>query len=344
MARIQDVINNLDPDTASQVIEALRNPGATAEGILSAIRNFDVSDATDAVKSFIEEKTTPSNIISQAGDFALEQANLPIGMSDLEQVAGGDMSGILSQAGDFILDQTNLPINMSDVQNIASAAKSEGITGAIGVGADIALDAIKNFGVEEGIKFAINRGVPITTIVQLSNLPGVGPEIRKFGGEFRNLGSSIFGARFSPTRILGINEPFGKALDFGLDVLGIGKKEEEDEDPPPPVGGINIPNVIQTGGSDDQIILTGGTADSSDDITVSNLAPIQPTGGGQDSSQPDFPTGRGNVVTSGFRPPSTNVQQETQRISDIMDRRRRGFSQGFNAGGLASIPKYLKGR
>ena len=265
-------------------------------------------------------------------------------MSDLEQVAGGDMSGILSQAGDFILDQTNLPINMSDVQNIASAAKSEGITGAIGVGADIALDAIKNFGVEEGIKFAINRGVPITTIVQLSNLPGVGPEIRKFGGEFRNLGSSIFGARFSPTRILGINEPFGKALDFGLDVLGIGKKEEEDEDPPPPVGGINIPNVIQTGGSDDQIILTGGTADSSDDITVSNLAPIQPTGGGQDSSQPDFPTGRGNVVTSGFTPPSTNVQQETQRISDIMDRRRRGSSQGFNAGGLASIPKYLKGR
>ena len=147
MARIQDVINNLDPDTASQVIEALRNPGATAEGILSAIRNFDVSDATDAVKSFIEEKTTPSNIISQAGDFALEQANLPIGMSDLEQVASGDTSGIMSKAGDFILDQTNLPINMSDVQNIASAAKSEGITGAIGVGADIALDAIKNFGV-----------------------------------------------------------------------------------------------------------------------------------------------------------------------------------------------------
>ena len=67
-------------------------------------------------------------------------------------------------------------------------------------------------------------------------------------------------------------------------------------------------------------------------------------GGGADASRRDFPTGGGNVVTSGFRPPSTNVQQETQRISDIMDRRRRGSSQGFNAGGLASIPKYLKGR
>ena len=116
MARIQDVINNLDPDTASQVIEALRNPSATAEGILSAIRNFDVSDATDAVKSFIEEKTTPSNIVSQAGDFALEQANLPI--------------------------------SMSDVQNIASAAKSEGITGALGAGADIALGLNKVYNMQ----------------------------------------------------------------------------------------------------------------------------------------------------------------------------------------------------
>ena len=68
-------------------------------------------------------------------------------------------------------------------------------------------------------------------------------------------------------------------------------------------------------------------------------------GGGADASRSDFPTGGGNVVIgSSFTPPSTNVQQETQRISDIMDRRRRGSSQGFNAGGLASIPKYLKGR
>ena len=327
MARIQDVINNLDPDTASQVIEALRNPGATAEGILGAIRNFDVSDATDAVKSFIEEKTTPSNIISQAGDFALEQANLPISMSDLEQVAGGDTSGIMSQAGEFALNQSNLPISMSDVQNIASAAKSEGITGALGAGADIALDAIKNFGVEQGIQYAINAGVPITTIVTLSNLPGVGPEIRKFGGEFRNLGSNIFGARFSPTRILGLNEPFGKVLDFGLDVLGIGKKEEEDEDPPPPVVTTTTPGPVGSGIDPTAVksTFTGG-------------------GGGADASRRDFPTGGGNVVTSGFTPPSTNVQQETQRISDIMDRRRRGSSQGFNAGGLASIPKYLKGR
>ena len=68
-------------------------------------------------------------------------------------------------------------------------------------------------------------------------------------------------------------------------------------------------------------------------------------GGGADASQPNFPTGGGNVVIgSSFTPPSTNVQQETNRIRDILNRRAQGSSQGFNTGGLASIPKYLKGR
>ena len=72
----------------------------------------------------------------------------------------------------------------------------------------------------------------------------------------------------------------------------------------------------------------------------------------QPRPQQDFPIinqggggsqgGGGTVV--GFAPPSTNVQQETQRISNIMDRRRRGSSQGFNSGGLATISRYLKGR
>ena len=116
--------------------------------------------------------------------------------------------------------------------------------------------------------------------------------------------------------------------------------------PPPPVGGINIPNVIQTGGADNQTILTGGTVDPSDDIIVTDLAPIQPTGGGQDSSQPDFPTGGGTVVIGG-QPggqPSTSPVQETERIRNVMEARKKGANIGFSAGGLASLPRYLKGR
>lgn len=112
--------------------------------------------------------------------------------------------------------------------------------------------------------------------------------------------------------------------------------DRRDDDPPvtvPPGQGIVI-NQAQPDIDPESITQTfGGTTGGTGG------------GGGADSSRPDFPTGGGNVVIgSSFTPPSTNVQQETQRISDIVDRRRRGSSQGFNAGGLATIPRYLKGR
>ena len=121
---------------------------------------------------------------------------------------------------------------------------------------------------------------------------------------------------------------------------------QQQMNPPPPVGGINIPNVIQTGGADNQTVLTGGTVDPSDDIIVTDLAPIQPTGGGQDSSQPDFPTGGGTVVIGG-QPggqPGTSPVQEAERIRNVMEAREQGANIGFSTGGLASLSRYLKGR
>jgi hypothetical protein len=128
---------------------------------------------------------------------------------------------------------------------------------------------------------------------------------------------------------------------------------------------LNFPNVVSSGiislkdrfrrgfaDDDDQPsspgIVINQAQDSKPDVDPESITQTfgGTGGGGADASRPDFPTGGGNVVIGGggFTPPSTNVQRETQRISDIMDRRRRGSSQGFNAGGLASIPKYLKGR
>jgi len=135
----------------------------------------------------------------------------------------------------------------------------------------------------------------------------------------------------------GIISPlFGPIQDFGLNLIGRGRRETDDQlksltvDPGQGVvinqakPDIDPESITQTFSG-----TTGGTGG----------------GGGADASQPNFPTGGGDVVIgSSFTPPSTNVQQETQRISDIMDRRSKGSSQGFNAGGLASIPKYLKGR
>jgi hypothetical protein len=129
---------------------------------------------------------------------------------------------------------------------------------------------------------------------------------------------------------------------------------------------LNFPNVVSSGIISLKDRFRSGFADDDDQpsspgIVINQAQDSKPDvdpesitqtfggtggGGGADASRPDFPTGGGNVVIGGggFTPPSTNVQRETQRISDIMDRRRRGSSQGFNAGGLASIPKYLKGR
>ena len=104
--------------------------------------------------------------------------------------------------------------------------------------------------------------------------------------------------------------------------------------------------ITSAKGADNQTILTGGTVDPSDDIIVTDLAPKFPTGGGQDSSQPDFPTGGGTVVIRG-QPggqPSTSPVQEAERIRNVMEARKQGANIGFSAGGLASLPRYLKGR
>ena len=141
-----------------------------------------------------------------------------------------------------------------------------------------------------------------------------------------------------------INPLFSPIQDFGLNLINRGRRETDDQFDSltvDPGQGIFV-NQAQDGGG------TGSGQLSSRDISqiMAGEDPSSVTfqgGGGSDRSG-DVSTPGTVVVGSSFTPPSTNVQQETQRISDIMDRRRRGSSQGFNAGGLASIPKYLKGR
>ena len=157
-------------------------------------------------------------------------------------------------------------------------------------------------------------------ILALANNKITGPIIKGAGSDFANLGydmSNIFG--------------LGNIYDSGLNLFGINRKKD---DPEPPVI-IQQPVVNPTSDPTSVPINTGGTGG----------------GGGADASQPDFPIiggnqgGGGNVVVgSSFTPPSTNVQQETDRIRDILDRRDKGSSQGFNMGGLATVARYLKGR
>ena len=135
-----------------------------------------------------------------------------------------------------------------------------------------------------------------------------------------------------PRRLLNFINPFDDDDD---------RRGDDQPTTPPPGQGIVI-NQAQDGGG------TGSGQLSSSDINqiMAGEDPSSVTfqgGGGSDRSG-DVSTPGTVVVGSSFTPPSTNVQQETNRIRDILNRRAQGSSQGFNAGGLASIPKYLKGR
>ena len=274
------------------------------------------------------------------------------GLAELAQRAGIDITA--QEAGDLreaVLGGGNVGQAATDIAaNIAERKRDSIINSGL---ASVVPELLSPFA---GVNQAV--GV-INTADQLANLaadfaqdvPVVGPataEIADFTGDLGQLTFDVTnplyqGVGFLQNRIIdpitgrirNVVDP-RRLLNF---INPFDDDDRRDDDPPVTVApgqGIVInqaqdskpdvdpESIIQTFGG-----TTGGTGG----------------GGGADSSRPDFPTGGGNVVIgSSFTPPSTNVQQETQRISDIMDRRRRGSSQGFNAGGLASIPKYLKGR
>ena len=337
MASIDQVINNLPPDTANKVIRALQTPGTTKDKIVETIRNFEVSDATNLVKDFIEEKKTeltdPANLISLAGDRAIQDSGLPFSMADVEQFAGGDATGIMSQAGDAFLRSKGLPITTADIRSVVEAGQEGGISNAFGEGTDIAIEAIKNFGVQEGIKAALQAGVPIATVSAVANLPFIGDITRDVGSGFRQMSSDLTeAAGFGQ-----LNPFFGNLLDTRiLPAIGITPREREDTTiVDTPIGGFMQPNVTQSGGT---TIFTGGTEDTSDDITVTDLPPQRQS---LPSPQENFPTGGGTVVIG---QPSTSPVQEANRIRSIIDAREKGANIGFSTGGLASIPRYLKGR
>ena len=274
------------------------------------------------------------------------------GLAELARRAGIDITA--QEAGDLretVLEGGNIGQAATDIAaNIAERKRDSIINSGL---ASVVPELLSPFA---GVNQAV--GV-INTADQLANLaadfaqdvPVVGPataEIADFTGDLGQLTFDVTSPAYRGLDVLQrrIIDPITGRIRSVIDprrllnfINPFDDDDRRDDDPPvtvDPSQGIVInqaqdskpdvdpESIIQTFGG-----TTGGTGG----------------GGGADASRPDFPTGGGNVVIgSRFTPPSTNVQQETQRISDIMDRRRRGSSQGFNAGGLASIPKYLKGR
>ena len=172
-----------------------------------------------------------------------------------------------------------------------------------------------------------------------------------------------------------INPIFSPIQDFGLSLIGRGDARGTDDklksltvdpgqgiiinqaqdgggtSPPPPQLSSRDISQIMAGEDPSSVTFQGrGGADRGGDVIIGGVPPVR-SGNKYGAAKKKFPTStpsgntrtiRGNTFVT--TPQAFATQKETQRISDIMENRRRGSSQGFNAGGLASIPKYLKGR
>jgi len=184
MAGIEDVLRFLDPKYIDKAKELLSDPKGSGTGILNAIKDFDAIEAANFVKDkVIETAFGESNV-----------DDMIIGGG----VGGGstELPGIISQAGDFVLDQAGIPIDMSTVSDVGTAFTDQGAGGVIEVAKNQAINLIKNGLVNEGIALASQANIPVATILALANNKITGPVVRGAGNEFANLGydvSNIFG-------------------------------------------------------------------------------------------------------------------------------------------------------
>ena len=165
-----------------------------------------------------------------------------------------------------------------------------------------------------------------------------------------------------PRRLLNLISPFDddddrrdgdltQVVDPGQGIIINQAQDGGGTSPPPPQLSSRDISQIMAGEDPSSVTFQGrGGADRGGDVIIGGVPPVR-SGNKYGAAKKKFPTStpsgntrtiRGNTFVT--TPQAFATQKETQRISDIMDRRRRGFSQGFNAGGLASIPKYLKGR
>ena len=316
MAGIEDALRFLDPKYIDKAKELLSDPMGSGAGIINAIKDFDAIEAANFVKDKVLDATF--------GEANID--DLIIGGG-----AGGEsteLPGIISQAGDYALDQAGIPINMSTLSDIGSAFTDQGTAGVIEVAKNQAINLIKQGFVNEGIALASQANIPVATILALANNKITGPIVKGAGSDFANLGYDI------TSNIPFFGNQLGTIYDTGLNLFGINRQKDE-PDPPVQLTNDQINQIIQ-----DEEDLTKPPVVINQPSPQQDF-PIINQGGGQGGNQ----GGGGNVVIgSSFTPPSTNVQQETSRIRDILDRRAQGSSQGFNSGGLATIPRYLKGR
>jgi hypothetical protein len=308
------------PTDVKQIKDVIVAGGGTAD-VANAVRNV----AAD----FLQRK---QNELINLGITSATEATVP-GLREVSLAARG--IGKSTQLANQIVDQVDMGMKSLDekTENLADRFEDRTILGPLtqgaefltGVGSNITggfggfTDELAQTGQLPNILYQRGQGLankfifdPITNRIRGVTTP-VLDFIRPSDNPFRR-GEGIFGTS--------INIPF-----FGRD------DDREDDRPVPvvvPVVSGPAGRVVDPGDISRSFGGRGG-ADRGGDVVI---------GGGADASQPDFTPG--NVVIGrttgttpgpagmGFRPPAP--------------RRRRRTPMGKAEGGLATIPRYLKGR
>ena len=179
MAGIEDALRFLDPKYIDKAKELLSDPMGSGAGIMDAIKDFDPIEAANFVKDkVIETAFGESNV-----------DDMIIGGG----VGGGstELPGILTQAGDFVLDQAGVPIDVSTFSDIGTAFTDQGTGGVVEVAKNQAINLIKNGLVNEGLALAGQAGISGPVILALANNKITGPIVRGAGTDIANLGYNM---------------------------------------------------------------------------------------------------------------------------------------------------------
>ena len=307
-------------------------------GITEIVIDAGKTEAAIKAKEVIDSIDQTGFLSSQIDPTDLRNIGEALAAGDTEQLAGifyNEVDQLQQSAPAAVVSALGLssnPLgNAIAAGNLANNAVQQfAQTSDMIAGIDIPGDNIFSSGIEGALDFA-NKPIQVG-----ANMFGTG--ITGISGDYNKLIQNLLSTKPIQTASDVIQYPFDILYNIpGITDLNPFRKK--DPDPPAQLTNDQINQIIQ-----DEEDLTKPPVVINQPKPQQDF-PIINQGGGQGGNQGGNQGGGGNVVIgSSFTPPSTNVQQETSRIRDILDRRAQGSSQGFNSGGLATISRYLKGR
>ena len=319
-------INDYMPDTQGGGIGEIVIDAGKTEAAIKAKEVIDEIDKTGFLTSQLTSQDL-KNLGQALADGDTDTAT-SIFYNEVSQLQDNAPSAVLSALG--VLDN---PLgNFVTSANLANSAvqKFADLSGMVS-GVDIPGDNILSSGIEGALDF-VDKPIQIG-----ADLFGQG--VTGLSSDYNKLLQNLYNLQPVQTASNVIKYPFD--ILYNIDLPGITSLNPfKKKDKPVQLTNDQINQIVQ-----DEEDLTKPPVVINQPSPQQDF-PIVNQGGGQGGNQGGNQGGGGTIIIGG-QPggqPTTNPVQEADRIRNIMREREKGANIGFNAGGLATIPRYLKGR